>query len=77
MYLVIGRKDCPYCDRAKELLESQGEEYTYVDITSGDCITDTVWKNLLVETLGKKTVPQVLKLTGGFRELNEELLYGG
>lgn len=74
MYLVIGRQNCPYCDKAKELLASKGLEYVYVDITSGDCIVDSVWKHFLVEDLKVKTVPQVLKLTpGGFTGLKEEL----
>ena len=72
MYLVIGRQNCPYCEKAKELLERNGEEYLYVDITSGDCITDALWKNFLVDDLKAKTVPQVFKLVGGYTELVHE-----
>ena len=74
MYLVIGKRNCPYCDKAKKHLEDLGEAYVYVDITSGDCITDSVWKHFLVEDLKAKTVPQVFKLVGGFTELKEETI---
>jgi glutaredoxin len=74
MYLVIGRQNCPYCDKAKELLDSKELEYVYVDITSGDCILDSVWKHFLVDDMKVKTVPQVLKLIpGGYTGLKEEL----
>lgn len=70
MYLVIGRDNCPYCEKAKRLLESRNKEYIYVDITSGDSITDTVWKNFLVDTMKARTVPQVFKLVeGGYEGL--------
>lgn len=74
MYLVIGRKDCPYCDKAKNLLETLEKEYLYVDITSGDCITDAHWKHFLVEDMKSKTVPQVFELVGGYEELEDELI---
>jgi len=73
MYLVIGRQNCAFCDEAKQLLTTKGLEYVYVDMTSGDGITDTVWKNLLVNDLKVKTVPQIFNLTGGYTELLEEL----
>ena len=74
MYLVLGRQNCPYCDKAKELLESKGEDYRYVDITSGEGSTDKVWKDFLVTTLGVKTVPQVFKLLpGGYEGLLQEV----
>lgn len=72
MYLVIGRQNCPYCDKAKKLLERNGENYLYVDITSGNCITDAFWKNFLVDDLKAEKVPQVLKLVGGYTELVQE-----
>jgi glutaredoxin len=72
MYLIIGKQNCPFCEDAKALLSMKGEEYVYVDITSGDCILDSMWKTFLVDDLRVKTVPQVFKLTGGFQELYEE-----
>ena len=75
MYLVIGRRNCSYCDKAKETLEEKGTPYVYVDITSGDGITDAVWKHFLVEDLGAKTVPQIFRLLGGYDDLRLELLH--
>lgn len=70
MYLVIGKQNCPYCDKAKALLDRNQEEYIYIDITSGDCVTDSVWRDFLVETLKARTVPQVFKLIpGGYEGL--------
>ena len=76
MYLVVGRQNCSYCDKAKELLEAQNKKYVYVDITSGDGINDAVWKHFLVDDMELKTVPQVFQLIGGFEELYEEIIYG-
>jgi len=76
MYLVIGRQNCPYCDKAKELLDAQNKKYVYVDITSGDGITDAVWKHFLVDDMEVKTVPQIFELKGGYSELHEEIMYG-
>ena len=72
MYLIIGKRDCPYCEKAKKLLDDKDEKYIYVDITSGDCITDAVWKHFLVDDLNAKTVPQVFKLVGGYDQLKVE-----
>jgi len=69
LYLVIGRKSCAYCDKAKALLDSKGIAYVYVDITSGDLLTDATWKHFLVDDLKAATVPQIFSLTGGYDEL--------
>jgi glutaredoxin len=75
MYLVLGRQNCPYCDKAKAKLEESGENFIYIDITSGDCIVDAVWKNFLVEDVKVKTVPQIFKLVeGGYTGLLKEPL---
>ena len=77
MYLVIGRKNCPYCDKAKDLLTEKDIPFVYVDITSGDCITDSLWKHFLVEDLQAKTVPQIFRLLGGFDDLRLETMHVG
>lgn len=71
MYLIIGRKNCPYCDKAKQLMEDVDYKYIYVDITSGDCISDSHWKHFLVEDVKAKTVPQIFELIGGYEEFKE------
>lgn len=32
MYIVYGTDSCPWCDRAVELIEKHGEEFSYVDV---------------------------------------------
>ncbi len=45
---------CPYCTRAKQLLEKKGVRYREVDVTDDD--ERRAW---LVEQTGRRTVPQV------------------
>jgi glutaredoxin len=75
MYLVIGRENCSYCDKAKELLTSQGKGFVYVDITSGEDFSDSVWKQFLVTDMGVNTVPQIFNLIGGYEDLRLDILY--
>ena len=65
MYLVVGRENCPYCDKAKQTLDYWQEPYVYVSVE------DKHWLGLL-KGMSLKTVPQVFKLVGGYTELLEE-----
>jgi len=54
--IEIYTKDyCPYCTRAKELLDSKNVEYTEYDIT-GD---DAAQEKMAERTGGPRTVPQI------------------
>ena len=60
---------CPYCDRAKALLERKGLAYEGIDLTH-----DLDELNKLKERTGMRTVPQIFigdELIGGFSELTE------
>ncbi|MGH1378258.1 MAG: glutaredoxin 3 [Alphaproteobacteria bacterium] len=60
---------CPYCTRAKALLDSKGVEYTNHDIT-GD---DAARSKMIERTGGPKSVPQVFvddKHYGGCDDLH-------
>ncbi|PCJ97489.1 MAG: glutaredoxin 3 [Zetaproteobacteria bacterium] len=60
---------CPYCVRAKALLDSKGVEYTDYDIT-GD---DAARAKMIERTGGPKSVPQIFindKHYGGCDELH-------
>lgn len=46
---------CPYCSRARALLDSKGVEYTGYDIT-GD---DAARQKMIERTGGPKSVPQI------------------
>jgi glutaredoxin len=64
---IYTRDDCPYCDRAKALLESKGIEYTTVNVE-----IRTEAREYLVEQ-GLRSVPQIFNGTtlipGGYQGL--------
>jgi len=60
---------CGYCVAAKRLLRSRGVEYREIDVTADD-----EKRRWLVETTGRKTVPQIFigeESIGGYEELVE------
>lgn len=67
MYTILGRPNCKWCDKAKELLSSKGEEYKYIDVTS------EVWVVSLMMRGGFTTVPLIFnkgsKPIGGYTDL--------
>ena len=74
-YIVIGKESCPFCTRAKALLESKGIEYTYRDVQQ----VNSADVAALEKIAGGEflTVPQIFKYKqgggldyiGGFTEL--------
>ena len=73
-FLVYGRRSCPYCKRAEELLQAQGRQYIFFDEEN----RDELEKIKLFHN--HKTVPIILtnnlstgivRLVGGFTELKE------
>ncbi len=60
---------CPYCIRAKLLLRDRGIAFEEIDVTG-----DPEARRWLVETTGRRTVPQIFigdEPIGGFDELRE------
>jgi glutaredoxin 3 len=60
---------CPYCVRAKLLLKERGIAFEEIDVTG-----DPDKRRWLVETTGRRTVPQIFigeESIGGFDELRE------
>lgn len=60
---------CPYCNRARALLDNKGVDYTGYDIT-GD---DEAREKMVERTGGPRTVPQIFiddKLIGGCDDLH-------
>lgn len=61
---------CPYCVRAKKLLNDKGVEYKEIDVTE-----DQGMREKLVEMSGgRKTVPQIFingKSIGGFTDIEQ------
>ena len=58
---------CPYCIRAKQLLDSKNVQYTEIDVSESDA------RSKMTSLTGGTTVPQVLingQATGGCDELH-------
>lgn len=74
MYTIYGKPNCPYCVRAKELLDAKGLEYNYFDVTKDSTKMEEMSK-LVIEATGKpaRTVPQIVspegEYIGGFDDL--------
>jgi len=71
MYKVYGKSNCPNCVKAKDLLDSKGLSFEYVNLEE-----DT--KSLeMVKGLGFRSVPVVFSgedVVGGFKELEKRLI---
>jgi glutaredoxin 3 len=64
---VYTTRSCPYCVRAKRLLEARGIAYDEIDVGH-----DAALRAELVERTGRRTVPQIFidgDPIGGFDEL--------
>lgn len=53
MYYMISKPDCPWCDKAKELFEQQGEDVVVYDYQEHPMIVKLMFAANL------KTVPQI------------------
>lgn len=65
---VYTTKVCPYCVRAKALLERRGIPYVEIDVTQ-----DPDKRRWLVEATGRRTVPQIFigdEAVGGSDDLH-------
>lgn len=56
MYAVYGRPNCPWCDKAKALLQERGLAFNYYDIYEHGLVE---W----IKGIGVKTVPQIYKVS--------------
>ena len=70
MVTVYSKNNCPFCDRAKALLESRGVPFTEVNIEN-----DTDSRQMLLDK-GLRSVPQIFHgfelIPGGFNGLNSK-----
>jgi glutaredoxin 3 len=65
---VYTKRNCPFCVRAKRLLEKKGVAYEEVDVEGNDDLR--IW---LAEASGQKTVPQIFageRPLGGFSDVD-------
>ncbi len=64
---VYTKQNCPYCVRAKRLLEKKGVAYEEISVEGDDSLR--IW---LVEKTGQRTVPQIFageRSLGGFSDI--------
>jgi glutaredoxin len=70
MITVYSKNNCPFCDRAKALLESKGVPYTEVNIEN-----DAESRQMLLDK-GLRSVPQIFHgyelIEGGFNGLSKK-----
>jgi glutaredoxin 3 len=59
---------CPFCVRAKALLESKGVAFTEIDVTNDSAMRE----RMVVLAGGRRTVPEIFingRIIGGYDEL--------
>ena len=73
--VIYTSEHCPYCIRAKQLLEAKKTRYQLIDVTN-----DQAQRQLLVEkSNGLRTVPQIFiddKHIGGYDDLSRLSMQG-
>lgn len=65
--VLYSTQSCPFCDRAKALLDQKGVKYIEIMVDK-----DENARNEMIEQTGKRTVPQIFineKHIGGFDDL--------
>lgn len=65
---VYTKQNCPYCVRAKRLLEKKGVSFEEIGVEGNDAL-----RSWLVEKSGQMTVPQIFvgdRALGGFSDLD-------
>ncbi len=65
---IYTKHACPYCVRAKALLDRKGARYEEIDAAGDDALR--AW---LVEATGQRTVPQIFvdgRSLGGFSDVD-------
>jgi len=73
MYLVFGKDNCPYCEKAKKEMNYWGDDYIYINLSSDDRDA-TAYKALLKDKVGMKTVPVIMEVIGGYDDLEAKLI---
>lgn len=66
-YLIVTIDNCPYCDKAKALLTDKGLSYREINLMEAPEI------GTMPALMGHHTMPMILKMVGGFSELEAHL----
>lgn len=65
--LIYSTQTCPYCDRAKQLLDSKGVKYEEIRVDENPTLKDE-----MIAKSGRRTVPQIFindQAIGGFDDM--------
>ena len=73
-YIILGKTPCSGCEQAKDVLNSIGEQFLYIDITKPEHLEHLMF---VKQTLQRTTVPQIRtpdgQWIGGIDELRKHL----
>ena len=72
MYYVVGKDNCPWCEKAKEELEKDNTPYVYKNLDTMIKVKRDQWVDFIKNELSMSTVPVVMKVVGGYIELEDE-----
>jgi len=64
---IYTTSSCPFCIRAKRLLEARGIPFEEIDVGNDDALREEI-----IQRTGRRTVPQIFideRSVGGFEEL--------
>ena len=64
---IYTTSSCPFCIRAKRLLEARGIPFEEIDVGNDDALREEI-----IQRTGRRTVPQIFideRSIGGFEEL--------
>lgn len=78
-YTIYGKTNCPYCVKAKDILEEFNEEYTYINCDDYLLADKEAFLEFIEKAAGKahKTFPMIFssgKFVGGYMDLCKILL---
>ena len=73
MYYVIGKDNCSWCDKAKELLDKDHTAYVYKNLSTMSTSKQEIYKRFITEELSMTTVPVVFKMIGTSLDLEDYL----
>ncbi len=72
MYIIYGKPNCIFCDKAKALLTMRGEYFSYRDIN-----VPSHWEDMKKWFPDAQTVPQIVKAFKHFAGHDSFVLLGG
>jgi len=73
VYYVIGKDSCSYCQKAKELLDKDHTQYVYKNLNNLTVAKRKLWEDLIKNELSRTTLPVVINVVGGYKDLEDEL----